>query len=136
MRAIQGTHLLSQVPHGHLGFTGCTCHFVLRMLTAQGSVLIRVSDGSRRLFYLREDTVGLGSVRITKQRESAEELYQSKTSSFAVGHIRIAENPGNIKDPTAGGGGIGIFVVLGALAIATAIVISTRVGVSFNNLKN
>ena len=94
-----------------------------RMLTAQGSVLIRVSDGSRRLFYLHEDNVGLGSVRITKQRESAEELYQSTTSSFAVGHIRIAENPGNIKDPTAGGGGIGIFVALGALAIAAAIVI-------------
>jgi hypothetical protein len=33
MRAIQGTHLLSQVLHGHLSFTGCTCHFILRRLS-------------------------------------------------------------------------------------------------------
>jgi hypothetical protein len=91
-----------------------------RKLTAQGNDQIRLSDGNRRLFHLHENTVGLGSVRSTKQRESAEEVYQSKTSSFYVDQISVDENPGNNQELTVERG-IGLIVVLGALAIFAAI---------------
>jgi surface protein len=93
-----------------------------RKLSAQGNVQIKLSDGSRRLIYLDENTVGLGFVRNTKQRESTEEAYQSKTSSFMVDQINIDENPGIAKGPNVEGG-TGLIVVLGALAIVASIVL-------------
>jgi hypothetical protein len=93
-----------------------------RELTAQGSVQIKLSEGNRRLFYLHENTVGLGSGRITKQRENSEEAYQSKTSSFAVDQISVDANPGNTQGPAVNGG-IGLIVILGILVIVAVIAI-------------
>jgi surface protein len=93
-----------------------------RKLSAQGSVQIKLSNGNRRLFHLYQKTVGLGTVRITKQRGSAENAYQSKATSFSVDQINIDENPENIPGPTAEGS-IALIVVLGALVIVAILVL-------------
>jgi hypothetical protein len=92
-----------------------------RKLTAQGSVQIKLSDGNRRLFYLHENTVGLGSGRITKVRENPVTAYQSRTSSFTVDQISVVANPGNTQGPTVNGG-IALIIVFGTLLTVAAIV--------------